>query len=59
MRFNHYEFGSPKIKINKKWIKSESGEQVELLLFGRVTSIVKLKEISDFNKESIGKNSNY
>ena len=42
---NYYEFGSPKIKINKKWIKSESGEQVELLLFGRVTGIVKLKEI--------------
>ncbi len=42
---NYYEFGSPKIKINKKWIKSESGEQVELLLFGRVTGTVKLKEI--------------
>ena len=42
---NYYEFGSPKIQINKKWIKNESGEQVELLLFGRVTSIVKLKEI--------------
>ena len=42
---NYYEFGSPKIQINKKWIKNESGEQVELLLFGRVTGIVKLKEI--------------
>ena len=42
---NYYEFGSPEIKINKKWIKSESGEQVELLLFGRVTYNIKLKEI--------------
>ena len=42
---NYYEFGSPKIQINKKWIKSESGEQVELLLFGRVTYNIKLKEI--------------
>ena len=42
---NYYEFGSPKIQINKKWIKNESGEQVELLLFGRVTYNIKLKEI--------------
>ena len=42
---NYYEFGSPKIQINKKWIKNESGEQVELLLFGRVIGVVKLKEI--------------
>ena len=42
---NYYPLYSPKIKINDKLIQNESGEQVELLLFGRVIKNLYLKEI--------------
>ena len=42
---NCYDLSSPKIKINNKWVKNESGEQVELLVFGRVIEVLKLKEV--------------
>ena len=41
---NYYNLNSPKIKINNKLIQNESGEQVELLLFGRVIDNLILKE---------------
>ena len=42
---NYYLLNSPHIKINNKLIQKESGEQVELLLFGRVISTLHLKEV--------------
>lgn len=41
---NFYNLYSPPIKINNKWIKNESDEQIEYLLFGRVVESFKLKE---------------
>ena len=41
---NFYNLASPKIKINNELIQNESGEQVELLLFGRIIEKLKLKE---------------
>ena len=41
---NYYQLNSPQITINNKLIQRESGEQVELLLFGRVISALHLKE---------------
>ena len=41
---NYYHLNSPHITINNKLIQRESGEQVELLLFGRVISALHLKE---------------
>ena len=41
---NFYNFATPKIKNNNELIQNDSGEQVELLLFGRIIDNLKLKE---------------
>ena len=42
---NFYNLYSPKIRINNTLIQNESGEQVELLLFGRIIENIHLKEV--------------